>query len=319
MRRLVTWEDVEELTGVVHREREDQPIWFSSSERGLGCGRGGVAIAQGEVGEAGEQMCFDESVRREAGWRHHARSVSEDCQRRGIKVLMIGSIASLGRNYVITLEGINSQSGETVAHQQTEAEGKEQVLKALGKAASQLREKLGESLSSIKKFDAPIEQATTSSLEALKAFSQGNEQRLVGNQEEAIPFYKRAIELDPNFALAYARLAVTYNNSFQTELAAQYSQKAYDLRDRVSERERFYISEKQLRHWRSRRSHQCTESLGAELSKRLHPSQQSGGELRSDRPLRRSSQRNPGSSSPQSEQYDLIGKSGGRIHEAEPL
>src|SRR5262249_26148458 len=95
-----------------------------------------------------------------------------------------------------------------------------------------------------KKFDAPIEQATTSSLDALKAFTQGNEQRSQGKQTEALAFYKRAVELDPNFGLAYARLAVMYNNMFQTELAEQYSQKAYDLRDRVSERERYYISEK---------------------------------------------------------------------------
>ncbi|HXI73983.1 MAG TPA: serine/threonine-protein kinase, partial [Pyrinomonadaceae bacterium] len=168
----------------------------------------------------------------------------EICARQGIKAMIIGSIAGLGSHYIVTLEAINAQAGDAIAREQSEADNKEQVLKALGKAASQLREKLGESLGSIKKFDAPIEQATTSSLEALKAFSLGNEQRVSGNQTESIPFYKRAVELDPNFALAYARLAVAYNNQFQTELAAQYSQKAYDLRDRVSERERFYISEK---------------------------------------------------------------------------
>jgi serine/threonine protein kinase/tetratricopeptide (TPR) repeat protein len=168
----------------------------------------------------------------------------EICARQGIKAMIIGSIVGLGSHYVITLEAINAQAGDTIAREQSEAENKEQVLKSLGKAASQLREKLGESLGSIKKYDAPVEQATTSSLEALKAFSQGNEQRIAGNQSESIAFYKRAVELDPNFALAYARLAVVYNNQFQTELAAQYSQKAYDLRDRVSERERFYISEK---------------------------------------------------------------------------
>lgn len=168
----------------------------------------------------------------------------EICARQGIKAMILGSIAGLGSHYVVTIEAINAQGGEAIAREQAEAENKEQVLKALGKAASQLREKLGESLSSIKKFDAPIEQATTSSLEALKAFTQGNEQRIVGNQPEAVPFYKRAIELDPNFAMAYARLAVIYNNQFQTELAQQYSQKAYDLRDRVSEREKFYIEEK---------------------------------------------------------------------------
>jgi len=168
----------------------------------------------------------------------------EICERQGIKAMIIGSIAGLGSHYVITLEAVNAHAGDSIAREQAEADNKEQVLKALGKAASQLREKLGESLNSIKKFDAPIEQATTSSLEALKAFSQGNDQRMMGNLFEAVPFYKRAIELDPTFAVAYARLAVIYNNLFQTELAAQYSQKAFDLRDRVSERERFYISEK---------------------------------------------------------------------------
>jgi serine/threonine protein kinase/tetratricopeptide (TPR) repeat protein len=168
----------------------------------------------------------------------------EICERQGLKAMIVGSIASLGSHYVVTLEAINAHAGDAIAREQSEAENKEEVLKALGKAASQLREKLGESLSSIKKFDAPIEEATTSSLEALKAFSQGNEQRMADKQNEAISFYKRATELDPNFALAYARLAVIYSNFFQTELAAQYSQKAYDLRDRVSERERYYISEK---------------------------------------------------------------------------
>ena len=168
----------------------------------------------------------------------------EICARQGLKAMIVGSIAGLGSHYVVTIEAINAQGGDAIAREQAEAENKEQVLKALGKAASQLREKLGESLGSIKKYDAPIEQATTSSLEALKAFSQGNEQRTAGNQTEAISFYKRAVELDPNFAMAYARLAVAYSNQFQTEVAAQYSQKAYDLRDRVSERERLYISEK---------------------------------------------------------------------------
>src|SRR6266496_4168564 len=168
----------------------------------------------------------------------------EICERQGLKAMILGSIAGLGSHYVVTLEAVNAHAGDSIAREQAEAESKEQVLKALGQAASRLREKLGESLSSVKKFDAPIEEATTSSLEALKAFSQGNEQRLSGHDREAIPFYKRALEIDPNFALAYARLAVQYSNQFQTELAAQYSQKAYDLRDRVSERERFYISEK---------------------------------------------------------------------------
>ncbi|HXL79907.1 MAG TPA: protein kinase [Pyrinomonadaceae bacterium] len=165
-------------------------------------------------------------------------------QRQGLKAMLAGSISSLGSHYVITLEAINVQSGDVIAREQGEAESKEHVLTTLGQVASHLREKLGESLGSIKKFDAPIEQATTSSLEALKAFSQGNDLRQKGQEREALPFYKRAIEVDPNFALAYARLAVGYNNGGETELAMEYTQKAYDLRDRVSEREKFYIAEK---------------------------------------------------------------------------
>lgn len=165
-------------------------------------------------------------------------------QRQGLKAMLSGSISSLGSHYVITLEAINVQSGDAIAREQGEADSKEQVLTTLGRVASQLRQKLGESLGSIKKFDAPIEQATTSSLEALKAFSQANDLRAQGHDLESIPIYKHAIEIDPNFAIAYARVGVVYNNWGETELAKEYSQKAYDLRDRVSEREKFYISEK---------------------------------------------------------------------------
>ncbi|MFN2390701.1 MAG: protein kinase [Pyrinomonadaceae bacterium] len=166
----------------------------------------------------------------------------EICQRQGLKAMLVGSIASLGNHYVITLEAINAKTGDAIASEQTEAESKEQVLHALGLAAMKLREKLGESLQSIQKFDAPIEQATTSSLEALQAFSLGLEQQLKGKSLEAIPSLKRAAEIDPNFALAYARMASIYYSSRQYDLAAEASQKAYELRDRVSERERLYIS-----------------------------------------------------------------------------
>lgn len=166
----------------------------------------------------------------------------EVCQRQGLKALLTGSISSFGSNYVISLEAMNAYTGDVIAREQVEAENKEQVLRALGSAASKLREKLGESLRMIEKFDAPIEQATTSSLEALKSFSLGNEQQNRAKYLEAIPFYKRAIELDPAFALAYTRLAVAYDNSRQSELAAEYATKAFELRDRVSEREKHYIS-----------------------------------------------------------------------------
>jgi serine/threonine protein kinase/tetratricopeptide (TPR) repeat protein len=176
----------------------------------------------------------DERVTRDVG--------REICQRQGLKAMLVGSIASLGNHYVITLEAINAETGDAIAGEQAEAENKEQVLHALGAAAMKLREKLGESLQSIQKFDAPIEQATTSSLEALKAFSLGVEQQLKGKFLEAIPFLKRATEIDPNFALAYARMASMYYNSGLFDLAAEASQKAYELRDRVSERERLFIS-----------------------------------------------------------------------------
>ncbi len=168
----------------------------------------------------------------------------EICERQGIKAMLTGSIASLGSNYVITLEAVNVHSGESIAREQVEAGSKEQVLSSLGRAASVLREKLGESLSSIKKHDVPIDQATTSSLEALKAYAMGNEERARGKPEEAVNFYKRAIDLDPNFAMAYARVAVFHGNRDERDEAQPYAQKAFDLRDRVSERERFYISEK---------------------------------------------------------------------------
>ncbi len=176
----------------------------------------------------------DERVTREVG--------REICQRQGLKALLVGSIASLGSHYVITLEAINANTGDAIAREQAEADNKEQVLRKLGEAAAKLRETLGESLQSIQKYDAPIEQGTTSSLEAFKAFSLGVEQQLKGKYVEAIPLFKRATELDPNFALAYGRMASMYYTNRQYDLAAAASQKAFELRDRVSERERLYIS-----------------------------------------------------------------------------
>ena len=165
----------------------------------------------------------------------------EICERQGIKALLIGSINNLGSQYVLTVEAQLPHTGKVIALEQAEAERKEQVLKSLGQVASKLREKLGESLSSIQKFDAPVEQATTSSLEALKAYSLGLEKHIRGQYLEAIPLYKRATDLDPNFAIAYSRLAAVYSNTRQIDLASQAAQKAFELRDRASEREKFYI------------------------------------------------------------------------------
>jgi eukaryotic-like serine/threonine-protein kinase len=166
----------------------------------------------------------------------------EIAQRIGVKALLTGSIASLGSHYAINLEVLSAVSGETVAREQAEAESREKILVRLGEAATRLREKLGESLASIEKFSAPIEQATTASLDAFKAYDLGRQRHFTGQYFEAIPLYRRAVELDPDFAMAYAALGLTYGTAREYELAAKFSQRAFELRERVSERERFYIS-----------------------------------------------------------------------------
>jgi len=166
----------------------------------------------------------------------------EIAQRTGVKALITGSIAGMGSQYVVTLGAVNAATGDTLAEVQTRADSKEQVLKALDQSTTQLREKLGESLTSIKKFDKPLEEATTSSLEALKAFTLGDEKHSTGDDLASIPFYKQAIDLDPNFAMAFARLGTVYNNYGQVETAETYRKKAFELKERASERERLYIT-----------------------------------------------------------------------------
>ncbi len=167
----------------------------------------------------------------------------EICRRRGLKALLVGTIASLGRNYAITLEAINGQTGETIASQQIQAESKEQVLKALGQAALELRKQLGESLSTLQKYDAPIEQATTPSLEALNVYSKGLELHNGGDAKAALPLFNRAVELDPNFAEAYLFLSWAYVNLGDLGKAGDFAAKAYSLRDRVTELEKLHIDE----------------------------------------------------------------------------
>lgn len=164
----------------------------------------------------------------------------EICQRQGVKALLAGSIAILGHSYVITLEAINARSGEVVARELVEADSKEKVLNALGRATSGLREKLGESLPSIQKFDAPLE-LTTSSLEALRAFSLGRQQSFQGHYLRAISFHRHAVELDPNFAFAYAVMAAMYSYTGQPDQAAAAAKKGFELKDRASELEKFLI------------------------------------------------------------------------------
>ena len=167
-----------------------------------------------------------------------AREIS---QRTNAKAIISGSIASLGSNYVITLEANNAQTGDSIAHQQVEAAGKEQVLKSLDKAATDLRQKLGESLASIQQYTTPLEQATTSSLEALKEYSAGLALHNRLDEEGAIPHLKRAVELDPNFASAYAVLGVASGNIGNSTEANKDVAMSYELRDRASEHERLYI------------------------------------------------------------------------------
>jgi tetratricopeptide (TPR) repeat protein len=166
----------------------------------------------------------------------------EVCQRTGSKAYLAGSIAALGTQYVIGLEALNCVSGDVLAREQETAAGKEQVLPALGQAAAKLRNEVGESLHSVQKFDVPLEKATTNSLEALKAYTLAVKTALEKGDAEAIPFDKRAVELDPNFAMAYGGLGIDYNNLNQPRLAADYFKKAFELRDRVTEREKFHIT-----------------------------------------------------------------------------
>jgi serine/threonine protein kinase/tetratricopeptide (TPR) repeat protein len=166
----------------------------------------------------------------------------EVCLRTGSQAYIAGAIAALGEEYVLGLKAVNCQSGEILAQQQISVPAKEKVLDGLGHVASQLRGELGESLATVQKFDIPIEQATTSSLEALRQYTAGLRVQNQQGDVAAIPFFKRAIELDPNFAKAYVSLATSYSNLVEYGLASENMQKAYELRDRATELERYSIS-----------------------------------------------------------------------------
>jgi len=163
------------------------------------------------------------------------------CQREAVKAILTGSISPLGSNYVVSLEALNCRTGDTIARQQAEAASKEKVLQAVGTAAKEIRGPLGETVTSIEHFSAPIEQATTSSLEAMQAYAMGDEKRAREGDLPSLPFFKHAAELDPNFAMAFARVGAIYANLGELRLAEENGQKAYDLRERTSEREKFYI------------------------------------------------------------------------------
>ena len=164
------------------------------------------------------------------------------CQRAEGAAEVEGSIARLGTKYVLGLKAVNCRTGDIMGREQISSEDKNQVLAALAKAVTSLRIKLGESRSTVQKYDTPVEQATTPSLEALKAYSLGRKMMAAkGNYLAAVPLFQRAIETDGNFAMAYASLGTTYNNLGESTLAAENTKKSFELRDRVSEREKYYI------------------------------------------------------------------------------
>jgi len=166
----------------------------------------------------------------------------ELCQRTGSAAVLEGSITRIGTPYLLTVKAVNCSSGESLASTEAEASDENHVFAALGKTASEIRTKLGESLTTVQKFDTPLAQATTRSLEALQAYSSGDKITHTTGPEAGIPFYKQAIELDPTFALAYAMLGLNYGEVGESSLDAVYSQKAYELRDRTSEAEKYFIS-----------------------------------------------------------------------------
>jgi len=179
---------------------------------------------------------------RPAGTRLTPELVREVCQRAGSKAYIDGSIASLGSQYVLEVEAVNCQNGDTLAQEQATAPSKEKVLDALGAATAKLRGELGESLVTVQKFDVPLDQATTTSLEALKSYSLAEKAMAGRDPAAALPYSQHAIELDPNFAMAYAQVGATYYTLNELGRANEYYAKAFQLRERVSEGEKLVIA-----------------------------------------------------------------------------
>ena len=180
-------------------------------------------------------------MNRQLGERLTKELAREVCLRSNSKALLEGSIGSVGSHYLIGLKAVNCETGDTVASTEAEAPNRDSVLKQLGEAGNGLREKLGESLISVKRFNKPLDEVTTSSLEALQAYSIGRSMQAVKGDAESVPYHQRAIALDPNFAHAYASLGMAQYNLRETTAASENFRKAFELRDRVSERERLYI------------------------------------------------------------------------------
>ena len=178
---------------------------------------------------------------RPAGTKLTPDVARELCQRAGSKAYIAGSIGSLGSEYVLGLKAVNCQSGDTLAEEQVTAASKEKVLDALGEAASKLRGELGESLATVQKFDVPLEQATTSSLEALKAYSLGLKALNEKGAAAALPYTNAPSSLDPNFAMGYKAVGNDYFDLGELGRASEYYTKAFELREHASEREKLTI------------------------------------------------------------------------------
>jgi len=177
----------------------------------------------------------DERVTRDLG--------IEICKRQGLKAVVVPEIDAIGNYYLITLEAIDAHSGKQIARQQQETDSKDKVVAALGKAASQLRRQLGESLSSLQKYDTPLALATTSSLEALQAYRTGVQRNRSGKIAESIPFFERAIELDPEFCSAYVMLGASYHAMGQEEDSRKNFARAFELKDkRLTQEENFLVT-----------------------------------------------------------------------------
>jgi eukaryotic-like serine/threonine-protein kinase len=181
-------------------------------------------------------------MRRPSGERITSQIAHDICVREAAAATIEGAIATLGKNFVITLQAVTCQTGATLARAQVQAEDKEHVLQAVGTAATAMRGKLGESLASIQKLNGPLEQFTTSSLEALQTYAMGYIPLSQGQFLTAIPFFQRATELDPNFAMAYSLISIGYSNAGDMARSNEYQRKAFALIDRVSEFERLFIS-----------------------------------------------------------------------------
>ena len=166
----------------------------------------------------------------------------EVCERLQASVLVFGSISRIGTKYVLAVQVEDCADTRILAREQVGVDSREQVLGELGGITSTLRRKLGESQVSIQHFDVPLEQATTTSLEALRAYSLGVEQRAQGTERQSIPFFEHAIELDPGFAMAYAQLGGAYSNLGETDRAADLLKLAFAMRSKLSEREKLYLT-----------------------------------------------------------------------------